>query len=150
MLSCRMPDPRVQYLCHCSSSSATGEQKQGWSLSSLYLCNDCRWLSCPKCVLSEPSCYYCPQCLFETATPNVGLKNVSQDEPLKCTRSCFECPCCSCILSIAEETSAVSTEPSSQRDSTSLFLKCSFCSWDSLKSSIHFGITQGLRRFTLH
>jgi hypothetical protein len=139
-----VPDASVQYYCHCRSIITPIDKKQGWSLSSLYFCNDCRQLSCPSCVSSEPLCYYCPQCLFETATPSAtvmaGLKKAAQDEVLKCSRSCLECPCCSCILSVVEE------EVSPLKNSGHFILKCSYCAWDSVQSDLRFGKPTQLSR----
>ena len=128
------PHPSVRYLCHCSNADVgldetnTQNLHEPLSLSRLYYCSDCVQLSCDKCVQKEVVCYYCPQCLYETA-PNLLKGTAAFADPLKCTRSCLECPECDCILSV------VGTEDSND-ESEKLMLKCYFCHWDSSKTDL--------------
>lgn len=80
--------PTLRYHCACSSTLTVGSNKQPplanlkssdaefHLLSSLYFCEECDAVRCPRCVALEVSGYYCPNCLFEVPSASVrGEKN---------------------------------------------------------------------------
>lgn len=40
-------------------------------LENLLFCEDCNQVRCPRCVLEEIVCYFCPSCLFEVPSSTV-------------------------------------------------------------------------------
>jgi dynactin-4 len=44
-----------------------------YPLEHLLYCEDCHQIRCPRCVLDEIVCWYCPNCLFEV--PSSSVKN---------------------------------------------------------------------------
>lgn len=40
-------------------------------LENLLFCADCNQVRCPRCVLEEIVCYFCPSCLFEVPSSTV-------------------------------------------------------------------------------
>ncbi|KAI9803712.1 MAG: hypothetical protein M1833_000624 [Piccolia ochrophora] len=51
-----------------------------YPLENLLFCEDCHQIRCPRCVLDEVVCWYCPNCLFEvpsTMARNEGNRNIA-------------------------------------------------------------------------
>lgn len=42
-----------------------------YPLEHLMWCEDCHDIRCPRCVIEEIVCWYCPSCLFEVASSMV-------------------------------------------------------------------------------
>jgi dynactin-4 len=42
-----------------------------YPLEHLLYCEDCHQIRCPRCVLDEIVCWYCPNCLFEVPSSSV-------------------------------------------------------------------------------
>ncbi|KAG8762972.1 hypothetical protein FRC12_008779, partial [Ceratobasidium sp. 428] len=54
-------------------------------LNSLYFCEECDTVRCPRCVSLEVSGYYCPNCLFEVPSASVrGEKNRAHIVTIHC------------------------------------------------------------------
>ncbi|KAF8606989.1 dynactin p62 [Ceratobasidium sp. AG-I] len=155
--------PTLRYHCVCSSALAIGSSRQPplanlkssdvefHPLTSLYFCEECDAVRCPRCVALEVSGYYCPNCLFEVPSASVrGEKN-------RCARNCFQCPHCHNTLSV------VPSDPPERDPGSRLpvvinpvgeppfILHCSFCRWDSQEVGISFekptGLALQLQRF---
>ncbi|CAE6472393.1 unnamed protein product [Rhizoctonia solani] len=155
--------PSLNYHCACSATVATGSTRQPplatlestgtefHPLTSLYFCEECDAVRCPRCVALEVSGYYCPNCLFEVPSASVrGEKN-------RCARNCFQCPHCRNTLSV------VPSDPPEREPGSRLpiiinpvgeppfILYCSFCRWDSEEVGISFekptGLALQLQRF---
>lgn len=66
------------------------------NLADLYICSDCHILKCKQCLISKIESKFCPSCLTDhTKLPN---------EPLYCSKNCFNCPKCSSHLIITSKT----------------------------------------------
>ncbi|KAG8711875.1 hypothetical protein FRC09_020373 [Ceratobasidium sp. 395] len=155
--------PTLHYHCACSSTLIAGSARQPplptlessnaefHSLNSLYFCEECDTVRCPRCVSLEVSGYYCPNCLFEVPSASVrGEKN-------RCARNCFQCPHCHNTLSV------VPSDPPERDPGSRLpiiinpvgeppfILYCSFCRWDSEEVGVSFekptGLALQLQRF---
>ncbi|CAE6429976.1 unnamed protein product [Rhizoctonia solani] len=155
--------PTLNYHCACSATLTTGSNRQPplatlessnaefHPLTSLYFCEECDAVRCPRCVALEVSGYYCPNCLFEVPSASVrGEKN-------RCARNCFQCPHCRNTLSV------VPSDPPEREPGSRLpiiinpvgeppfILYCSFCRWDSEEVGISFekptGLALQLQRF---
>ncbi|KAJ1303255.1 hypothetical protein OPQ81_011452 [Rhizoctonia solani] len=154
--------PSLTYHCACSATLTTGPSRQPIAtlessnaefhpLTSLYFCEECDAVRCPRCVALEVSGYYCPNCLFEVPSASVrGEKN-------RCARNCFQCPHCRNTLSV------VPSDPPEREPGSRLpiiinpvgeppfILYCSFCRWDSEEVGISFekptGLALQLQRF---
>lgn len=158
-----MAQSSVHYHCTCSASLVTGPAKQPplatlessnaefHPLTSLYFCEECDAVRCPRCVALEVSGYYCPNCLFEVPSASVrGEKN-------RCARNCFQCPHCHNTLSVVPS-DPPEREPGSRMPivinpvgEPPFILYCSFCRWDSEEVGISFekptGLALQLQRF---
>ena len=44
-----------------------------YPLEHLVYCEDCHLIKCPKCVVEEVACWFCPSCLFEV--PSSAVKS---------------------------------------------------------------------------
>ncbi|CAE6490205.1 unnamed protein product [Rhizoctonia solani] len=172
--------PSLNYHCACSATLATGPARQPplatlessnaefHPLTSLYFCEECDAVRCPRCVALEVSGYYCPNCLFEVPSASVrGEKNRQasmcvdahyyQHLSFRCARNCFQCPHCRNTLSV------VPSDPPEREPGSRLpiiinpvgeppfILYCSFCRWDSEEVGISFekptGLALQLQRF---
>ncbi|KEI39948.1 uncharacterized protein L969DRAFT_93778 [Mixia osmundae IAM 14324] len=122
--------PHALYHCRCGQQDTKG--KAPAASYELYFCEECDVVSCNNCCTFEPSCYYCPNCLFEVPAASVrGEKN-------RCARHCFECPQCITTLSVvAHDLGRSSAEPT-------YILVCSFCKWDSTEIDLIFDKPTGL------
>ncbi|KAL7752285.1 hypothetical protein RI367_002331 [Sorochytrium milnesiophthora] len=126
-----MAYPNVAYRCACQRSSE--------GIFSLYFCESCSEPRCSRCVAYEVACYYCPLCLFEV--PSASVKA----ERNRCARNCFECPVCRNNLQVFGSSgggSGSSNEPDAP--STTHYLACSFCRWDSRNMDLTFERASGL------
>ncbi|ORZ31612.1 dynactin p62 family-domain-containing protein [Catenaria anguillulae PL171] len=129
--------PSIAYACSCSLTVAP--------LTALLFCPDCADSRCNRCVANEPTCYYCPLCLFEV--PSSSVKN----DRNRCARNCFECPVCRSALQVLADpssasasTTSSSSDPSQPNPPTRHFLQCGFCRWDSRETNIVFDRATGL------
>ncbi|KAJ1677101.1 hypothetical protein EV182_006872, partial [Spiromyces aspiralis] len=100
----------------------------------LYFCDDCGMIRCPRCVLSEPAGYYCPNCLFEVPTASV------RSDKNRCARNCFECPVCTHVLTVME----AARHPSEDSATKPFYLACTVCYWDSREIGWTFERAMGL------
>ncbi|KAK9470638.1 dynactin p62 family-domain-containing protein [Dipodascopsis tothii] len=104
------------------------------ALNSLYFCEDCRAIRCPRCVYDEIVQVYCPSCLhvymseFDEAHSQrqqqlaaVGWRRPDRDYQT-CTRNCFQCPVCAANLLILAGDGAHAGE---------VYVQCAHCLWDS-------------------
>lgn len=99
----------------------------------LFYCEDCRDLKCPRCVVEEIVCTYCPHCLFESVPSQV------KSERNRCPRNCYICPICQSQLQTSSLTGAqATTKP--------YILSCNYCMWSSLDSGISFASPTNIRQ----
>ncbi|KDN41745.1 hypothetical protein RSAG8_07276, partial [Rhizoctonia solani AG-8 WAC10335] len=159
--------PSLSYHCACSATLTTGPTRQPplatlessdaefHPLTSLYFCEECDAVRCPRCVALEVSGYYCPNCLFEV--PSASDTHRFRGEKNRCARNCFQCPHCRNTLSV------VPSDPPEREPGSRLpiiinpvgeppfILYCSFCRWDSEEVGISFekptGLALQLQRF---
>lgn len=102
-----------------------------YPLDHLMYCEDCHQIRCPRCVLEEVVCWYCPSCLFEVPS------SVVKAEGNKCLRSCFQCPMCTAPLGVAAiepEASSTLMPPATSPGATPSGLwnlVCPHCDWNS-------------------
>lgn len=89
------------------------------NLETLYFCDYCETLRCPRCVQEEVISRYCPNCLFE-----VTSQTAKADENT-CSRNCFQCPSC------YSSTKVVSRKRSNQDEAPTYELSCNHCGWGS-------------------
>lgn len=142
------------YHCACDTSAATNNSthenrgEDGFSqapltteeyhpLASLYFCEECDAIRCPRCVTSEVNIYFCPLCQFEVPSASVRA------EQHTCARNCFLCPVCSHTCSVT------GTEPplgSTSAADPPYWLWCQACKWDSKQVGITFERPTGLAR----
>jgi dynactin-4 len=118
-----------------------------YPLEHLLYCEDCHQIRCPRCVLDEIVCWYCPNCLFEVPSSSVKnegnrlapslMSRMQLTISPRCTRSCFQCPICTSPLSIS------STEPPPEglgaeyaTVSGTYVLNCAYCLWSSKEIGI--------------
>lgn len=99
----------------------------------LFYCEDCQDLKCPRCVVEEIVCIYCPQCLFDAVPSSVKA------DGNRCGRNCFMCPICFSQLG----TSSLAGSKQLERP---YVLNCQYCMWTSLDSGIDFANPSGLRQ----
>lgn len=135
--------------CPCSSSRAVALAEPPslvaiytyHQLASLYFCEECDAIKCPRCVTEEVACYYCPNCLFEVPTASVkGEKN-------RCARNCFLCPQCSNTLAVVAtdpDPSIDPLQPTASVGEPPYYLACSACKWDSKEVGLVFEKPTGL------
>jgi dynactin-4 len=123
-----------------------------YPLEHLLYCEDCHQIRCPRCVLDEIVCWFCPNCLFEVPSsmvktegnryviPRLFLDNSStlfywfvvDFLPRRCTRNCYSCPICTTPLAVT----AMAVDRSSRDDHYVLY--CSYCSWSTSDIGILF------------
>ena len=53
-----------------------------YPLEHLLYCEDCHQIRCPRCVLDEIVCWYCPNCLFEVPSSSVKSEGNRLQLPL--------------------------------------------------------------------
>lgn len=99
----------------------------------LFYCEDCQDLKCPRCVVEEIVCIYCPQCLFDAVPSSVKA------DGNRCGRNCFMCPICFSQL-------GTSSLAGSKQVERPYILNCQCCMWTSLDSGIDFANPSGLRQ----
>ncbi|GAC96548.1 hypothetical protein PHSY_004128 [Pseudozyma hubeiensis SY62] len=159
-----MATPHVLYYCSCnqvhgnvaSTSSlaspppglparSTASRYAFQPLESLYFCDECDRIRCNRCVTVDISSYYCPNCLFEV--PGASVKA----EKNRCSRNCFECPCCQHTLSVVASDlnnsaarSLDPTDPAASQGEPPYYLACSVCRWDSKSVGLVFEKPTGL------
>ncbi|KAF2102080.1 hypothetical protein NA57DRAFT_34297 [Rhizodiscina lignyota] len=122
-----------------------------YPIEHLLYCTDCHQIRCPRCMVEEVVCWYCPNCLFEVPSSTV------RSDGNRCTRNCYNCPICTSILSISSLEKP--TEGLTPNDAASdaakapggpYFLSCPFCQWSSLEIGIqfekHFNLTSQLQK----
>ncbi|CRK32946.1 hypothetical protein BN1708_016197, partial [Verticillium longisporum] len=113
-----------------------------YPLEYLNYCEDCHQIRCPRCVNEEIVTYYCPNCLFEV--PSSNLKS----EGNRCTRSCFQCPCCIGPLAVTSletppDRSLLAAEGAAP-PAGPYILSCSYCQWSSAEIGIKFDKPNGI------
>lgn len=145
----------VHVQCPCSSTNAIALVEPPslaatysyHPLASLYFCEECDAIKCPRCVTQEIACFYCPNCLFEVPTASVkGEKN-------RCARNCFVCPQCTNTLAVVAtdpETSADPSQPAASTGEAPYYLACSACKWDSKEVGLSFDKATGLAGAPTH
>ncbi|KAI9843763.1 MAG: hypothetical protein M1837_006124 [Sclerophora amabilis] len=103
-----------------------------YPLDQLLYCEDCHQIRCPRCVLEEIVCFYCPSCLFEVPSSLV------KSDGNRCSRNCYNCPVCTAPLSV----NGLDTSPPPTADHVipggPWVLACSYCNWSSLEVGIQF------------
>ena len=119
-----------------------------YPLEHLLYCEDCHQIRCPRCVLDEIVCWYCPNCLFEVPSSSVKSEGnryllislpvgILADRNQRCTRSCFQCPICTSPLSISSTEAppdGLGAEYVTQ--SGPYVLNCAHCLWSSKEIGI--------------
>lgn len=133
-------------------TDATGEEKDEstfdprspranyslYPLDHLLYCEDCHQIRCPRCVLEEVVCWYCPSCLFEVPS------SVVKAEGNKCMRSCYQCPVCTAPLGVVAIEPAPSSsllQPATSPGATPAglwALVCPHCEWNSREIDLKF------------
>ncbi|KAI9838018.1 MAG: hypothetical protein M1819_006172 [Sarea resinae] len=99
-----------------------------YPIEHLLYCEDCHQIRCPRCVLDEIVCWFCPNCLFEVPSSMV------KSEGNRCTRNCFQCPICAGPLPVSQfESEAEGSTPGRP-----YVLSCAFCMWSSAEIGITF------------
>lgn len=99
----------------------------------IFYCEDCRDLKCPRCVVEEIVCWYCPQCLFDAVPSSVKA------DGNRCSRNCYMCPICQSQL----HTSSLASSKPLDRP---YILNCQYCMWSSLDAGIDFANPSGIRQ----
>lgn len=99
----------------------------------LFYCEDCRDLKCPRCVVEEIVCTFCPHCLFESVPSQV------KSERNRCPRNCYICPICQSQLQTSTFATIIPTDKP-------YILSCNYCMWTSLDSGIVFASASNLRQ----
>ncbi|VVT46029.1 uncharacterized protein SAPINGB_P001011 [Magnusiomyces paraingens] len=105
-------------------------------VETLYFCELCQEIRCPRCVDEEILCLYCPVCLFEV-TPSTA-----RAEGNRCPRNCFKCPKCSTsvnprpITGTVSNSSLLTSDVVSQGSAPAYSLACTYCSWTSDMSEL--------------
>ncbi|KAL4873472.1 dynactin p62 family-domain-containing protein [Aspergillus spectabilis] len=105
-----------------------------YSPDELLYCEDCHQIKCPRCITEEILCWYCPSCLFETASSMV------RGEGNRCARNCFNCPSCTAPLAVTGLESSSSGEPAGP-----WILSCNYCMWTTLDAGIKFDKPTNIR-----
>jgi dynactin-4 len=165
----RSSDPNSPTAAEADDDDRTFDPRAPRSNYSLYpleylmYCEDCHQIRCPRCVSEEIVTYYCPNCLFEVPSSNLkseGNRSVSHpvfapfsvadNRPIRCTRSCFQCPICIGPLAVT----SVETKPDpgllAAPDNTATphsgpyALTCSYCNWSSTEVGIKFDKPNGI------
>ncbi|KAI9806232.1 MAG: hypothetical protein M1825_006347 [Sarcosagium campestre] len=98
-----------------------------YPLEHLLYCEDCHQIRCPRCVLDEVVCLYCPNCLFEVPS------SLAKHEGNRCARNCFQCPICISPLSV----NGIDAEAVAHQYVT-WALSCAHCNWSSLEVGMKF------------
>ena len=70
------------------------DEEEFHDLSSLYFCEECDAIRCPRSISYEGMVHYCPNCLFEVPSASV------RSQRNRCMRNCTNCPSCLNNLSI--------------------------------------------------
>lgn len=96
----------------------------------LFYCEECQDINCPRCVIEEIICWYCPHCLFETPSSMV------RSEGNRCARNCFSCPIC---------TSQMITSSIGDAKEGPWILNCNYCMWATLDIGIKFDKPTNIR-----
>jgi dynactin-4 len=86
-------------------------------------CDECHEIKCPRCIIEEIICWYCPSCLFETPSSTV------RSEGNRCARNCFSCPVCSSQM--------ITTSLTDAKEGPWI-LNCNYCMWNTLEIGIKF------------
>lgn len=117
-------------------------------LENLLYCEDCGQVRCPRCVIEEIVCYFCPNCLFEVPSATVKAEGnryaiprprerYELTEP-RCNRNCFQCPLCFASLSVVASDPFPPTDSATGLPQGPFLLLCNFCHWFSAKVGIEF------------
>ncbi|KAI9822035.1 MAG: hypothetical protein M1832_003207 [Thelocarpon impressellum] len=99
-----------------------------YPLEHLLYCEDCHQIRCPRCVLDEIVCWFCPSCLFEVASSTV------KSDGNRCTRSCYQCPVCTSPLMV----NAMGSSEDGATQEGPYILGCPYCDWSSLDVGMNF------------
>ena len=100
----------------------------------LLYCEDCRQIKCPRCIIEEIVCWYCPNCLFETPTSSV------RSDGNRCARNCFNCPICTSPLTV----NTLETGEGGPQQGPWI-LACGYCTWTTLDIGIQFDKPTNIR-----
>lgn len=96
------------YFCLCGNTSTDRKSKLPstlgpsniHSLGDLYFCPTCQNIKCIHCCLASIECKYCVNCMTDYSD-SLGV--------VRCTKNCFECPCCGCPLNVSVEDAVTDT-----------------------------------------
>ncbi|KAI9751535.1 MAG: hypothetical protein M4579_006029 [Chaenotheca gracillima] len=107
-----------------------------YPLDQLLYCEDCHQIRCPRCVLEEIVCIYCPSCLFEVPSSLVKSEGNKYELP-PCSRNCYNCPICTAPLAV----SGLDTAPPTAEHPVPggpWVLSCLYCYWSSREIDMIF------------
>ena len=110
-----------------------GQARSNFSLfplEHLLHCDECHEIRCPRCVIEEVICRYCPSCLFETPSSTV------RSEGNRCARNCFSCPVCFSQM--------ITTSLTDAKEGPWI-LSCNYCMWNTLEIGIKFDKPTNIR-----
>ncbi|KAI9679741.1 MAG: hypothetical protein M1817_004755 [Caeruleum heppii] len=97
-------------------------------LEQLLYCEECQQIRCPRCVLEEIVCWFCPSCLFEVPG------SMAKGEGNRCNRNCYNCPVCTSPLSV----NALGPPSSDGAIGAPWVLLCPYCHWTTADVGITF------------
>ncbi|KAJ5155827.1 hypothetical protein N7492_008630 [Penicillium capsulatum] len=101
----------------------------------LLYCEDCHQIKCPRCITEEIVSWYCPNCLFETASSMV------RGDANRCGRNCFNCPVCTAPLAV----STIENVTGNGNQQGPWVLSCGYCMWSTLDIGIKFNKPTNIR-----